>query len=117
MKRAWNAVQAGEFRSLTRAPAAPIPDPEPELVVKEASTSRPAQHQSWQTTDTVIPVLGCHGWAGATTVAVALAAVATAPARVVETCGVAASGLTACATAELGVTSEGGRGEPLSQPG
>ncbi|MBW8174040.1 hypothetical protein K0651_13370 [Ornithinimicrobium sp. Arc0846-15] len=102
LKRAWNAVQAGEFRCPTRVPA-----PEPEMAVKAASAGRPIQHESWQPTDTVIPVLGCHGWAGATTVAVALATVATAPARVVETCGVAASGLTACATAELGVSSEG----------
>ena len=54
----------------------------------------------------VVLVCGCGGSAGATTVALALATVA-GRARVVETCGAAASGLAYTATAELGTAEHG----------
>lgn len=54
----------------------------------------------------VIVVVGCHGGAGASTVALGLAEAA-GDARVVECCTAAASGLAAAPYAELGVTGDG----------
>ena len=63
----------------------------------------------------VLPVVGCAGSCGASTVALALATVAGGAARVLECCPPAASGLAAASTAELGAGpggwSEGDRGE------
>jgi len=54
-------------------------------------------------TEDVLPVIGCVGQAGASTLALAIATVAS-PARVLECCTATASGLGAAATAELGTT-------------
>jgi hypothetical protein len=96
LRRAWAAVQAGEFR------AGGVPD--------RHRPSRPAPSASRWTPSSgerVLPVIGCTGSCGATTVAVALATAAEGSARVLE-CGPAtATGLAAASTAELGVTDAG----------
>jgi hypothetical protein len=71
----------------------------------------------------VLPVIGCAGSVGATTLALSLAtAGANAGARVIECCTVTASGLAPASTAELGQHPSGGwlqgtRGEVLLERG
>lgn len=95
LKAAWSAVQAGRFRAGAarelRAPAVP-----------------PAGNR-WQPGpgERVLPVLGCAGSCGASTIALALAGAAALPARVVECSSLTASGLGAASTAELGVHESG----------
>ena len=90
LRRAWHALQDGQFR--TRAPRPP----------QAPSARRPEVPASaWKPTEPVLPVIGCVGQAGATTAAVALATVVGA-ARVLECCTATSSGLTAAPTAELG---------------
>jgi hypothetical protein len=97
LKRAWCAVQAGRFRSGAthdmRQPAAP-----------------PAG-KGWEPGpgERVLPVIGCAGSCGASTIALALADASAAPARVVECSSVTASGLAAASTAELGLHESGWR--------
>ena len=91
LKRAWQAVQAGDFRSHRGTPPP----------TAQRSTT-PAEH-SWEPDEAVLPVIGCAGSVGATTLALSLATAATAgAARVVECCTVTASGLAPASTAELG---------------
>lgn len=89
LRRAWHAVQDGQFR--TREPLSVRP-PQPRA---QTATGE------WITSEPVLPVLGCAGQSGTTTVALALATVS-GSARVVECCTATASGLAAAATAELG---------------
>ncbi|WP_404388830.1 hypothetical protein [Humibacillus xanthopallidus] len=91
LKRAWMAVQAGQFRSGGRRRS----------TSPGCARSRP--EGVWEPTEPVLPVVGCHGGAGATTLAVALAT-ASGVARVIECATATASGLAATATAELGHT-------------
>ena len=98
LRLAWRAVQAGQFR---RRP------PESAAQLTGANPAR-ASHllgQAWEPTEAVLPVLGCAGSVGASTLALALAIAAIdaiGPARVVECCTATASGLAAASTAELG---------------
>ena len=93
LKAAWIAVQAGRFRTGTGAttdlhqPASPPVD----------NRWEPGQGEQ------VLPVIGCAGSCGATTISLALAGAAAMPARVVECSSVTASGLAAASTAELGL--------------
>lgn len=57
-------------------------------------------------TEQIVVVVGCHGGAGASTVALGLAGAA-GDARVVECCTAAASGLAAASSAELGAMGDG----------
>jgi len=102
LQRAWEAVQAGRFRTGSRLAAG-----------RETTTpSRAAAGRTatgWFPAETVIPVIGAGGGVGATTLALALAAASTTPARVVECCSASASGLAAASTAELGATDTGWR--------
>lgn len=92
LKRAWQAVQTGQFRTDTsRRSTAP-------------RKGRPGP--TWEPDEDVLPVIGCGGNAGASTVALAIATVADS-ARVVECCTVTATGLAAAATAELGRVGSG----------
>lgn len=92
LKRAWNALSAGEFRT---GPGA----------------SRRPRGRGTGATDTWAPasgehtiaVLGCAGSVGASTVALAAGLAAGSPVRVIECCSVTASGLAAASTAELGL--------------
>jgi hypothetical protein len=94
LQRAWRAVQAGQFRS-------PNPAGQRSRPTQEAATT-------WAPTGTVLPVIGCIGQAGASTVALALASAA-GTGRVVECCSATRTGLTTAVTAELGHTATGWR--------
>lgn len=89
LRRAWHALQQGQFRARPTAPPRPDHDAEGGCAPR------------WDPAEPVLPVVGCIGQAGATTLALAIATVAEAT-RLIE-CGTAtASGLAAAATAELG---------------
>ncbi len=92
LRRAWLAVQAGEFRlqQTTRRRSA-----RPDAEVSGSSWTPVAVER-------VVPVVGSAGSCGATTVALALATAVDGPARVVECAPVSATGLAAASTAELG---------------
>lgn len=98
LKRAWHAVQAGQFRRANRTgPATKQPDIERE----GAGVWEPSDGEH------IVALLGAAGSAGTSTVALALALAAERPARVVE-CGPAiASGLASASTAELGTDNTG----------
>lgn len=92
LQRAWLAVKDGRFRI--------------------GGTDLPPRGggragANWTPGAPVLPVLGCHGSAGATTVAVAVATALEVPVRVVEASAAGSSGLTGFATAELGETGSG----------
>lgn len=100
LQRAWEAVKSGRFRSNVR-PA-----------ILSSTTTRAAAATSageWFPAETVIPIIGAGGSAGATTLALALASASSVPARVVECCSASASGLASASTAELGPTGSGWR--------
>ena len=90
LRRAWLAVQAGDFRRPTKARSAPAAPARTGTVWTPASVER------------VVPVVGAAGWSGATTVALALATAVGGRARLVECCSASQSGLAAASTAELG---------------
>lgn len=107
LKRAWQAVAAGDFRSRTGGSPRPT-----------AHSSRGAVEHAWEPDEAVLPVIGCAGSVGTTTLALSLATASTAgAARVVECCTVTASGLAPASTAELGQHPtgwlQGTRGEVL----
>lgn len=88
LKAAWLALEAGALAS---------PD--------GVSLPRPAASSTIWTPSSgewVLPVIGCGGSVGASTVAVAIATAAEVPARVVECCAPMDSGLAAASVAELG---------------
>lgn len=87
--RAWSALQDGQFRA--RAVGHPRRQP----------TSPRQAHEAWASEEPTVPVIGCAGGVGASTLAVALATAAS-PARVLECCTATATGLATAATAELG---------------
>lgn len=94
LKRAWHALNAGEFRTGPGAGKGP----RGRGVTAEDSWS-PADGEH------TIAVIGCAGSVGASTVALAAGLAAAAPVRVIECCSVTASGLAAASTAELGLHS------------
>ncbi|WP_109472416.1 hypothetical protein [Ornithinimicrobium cavernae] len=93
LQRAWRAVQAGDFRHHGA--------PGPRRPARGTATTE------WVPEHPVLPVLGCHGGAGTTTLAVALATASDVPARVVEASSLLATGLAGCATAEFGRSGPG----------
>jgi hypothetical protein len=97
LKRAWIAVQSGRFRTGTGATRDLREPPSP-----------PAGNP-WEPGpgEQVLPVIGCAGSCGATTISLALAGAAAMPARVVECSTAGASGLAAASTAELGLHESG----------
>jgi hypothetical protein len=97
LKRAWNAVQAGRFRTGTGATRDLHQPPSPPA----GKAWEPGQGER------VLPVIGCAGSCGATTVSLALAGAAAMPARVVECSTAGASGLAAASTTELGLHESG----------
>lgn len=103
LKRAWAAVQDGQFRH----GAASIKPPAAATVTARG----PAAAGEWITAagGSVLPVVGCSGSVGATTIALAIAVASPRPTRVVECCSVTASGLAAASNAELGLHPSGWR--------
>jgi len=97
LKAAWIAVQAGRFRTGTGATRDPVEPASPPA----GNPWEPGQGEQ------VLPVIGCAGSCGATTISLALAGVAAMPARVVECSTAGASGLAAASTAELGLHASG----------
>lgn len=97
LRRAWRAVQAGDFRRQG-----------PRGATRSGATAKTGG-AGWAPAagERVVPVIGAAGSLGASTLAVALALAARCPARVVECCSAAASGLAAASTAELGVHATG----------
>ncbi len=96
LRRAWLAVQAGDFSRSGYKQRAVAP-------------ALPATAVEWTPApdEFVIPVVGAAGSCGATTVALALATSVEGPARVVECASASASGLAAASTAELGADGHG----------
>lgn len=102
LKRAWEAIQCGRFR--TDAPK----ETSTVAAKPESNRSRTERATSWGPDESVLPVIGCLGGAGATTTALAIATAATEGAsRLVECCTATASGLPAASGAELGTTRDG----------
>lgn len=87
LKRAWQAVRAGDFRATSR-----------DHRVGAAAADRWNPERG----ELTLPVLGCAGSVGATTLALAVGSAAVRPVRVVECGSVTTSGLAAASTAELG---------------
>lgn len=96
LQRAWRAVEAGQFTTMAHGTRTP-----------RQGTSAADTSSAWSPGAPVLPVLGCHGAAGATTVAVAVASAVEQPVRLVEAAPPGCSGLTGCATAELGQSPSG----------
>ncbi|PWN04368.1 hypothetical protein DJ010_01630 [Nocardioides silvaticus] len=92
LKRAWQALNAGEFRTGPGAGKGP----------RGRGT---AAEDDWSPAagEHTIAVIGSAGSVGASTVALATGLAAAAPVRVIECCSVTASGLAAASTAELGL--------------
>ncbi|WP_183097407.1 hypothetical protein [Nocardioides pelophilus] len=92
LKRAWQALNAGESRTGPGAGKGP----------RGRGT---AAEENWSPADGehTIAVIGSAGAVGASTVALATGLAAAAPVRVIECCSVTASGLAAASTAELGL--------------
>lgn len=96
LRRAWLAVQAGDFRHARPKQRAVAP-------------ASPGAAMEWTSAsdELVIPVVGSSGSCGATTVALALATAVKGTARVVECTSASLSGLAAASTAELGADGHG----------
>ena len=92
LKRAWDAVNAGEFRTGAGAGKGP-----------RGRGTAAADDWSPAAGEHTIAVIGSAGSVGASTVALAAGLAAAAPVRVIECCSVTASGLAAASTAELGL--------------
>jgi len=92
LKRAWDAVNAGEFRAGAGAGKGP-----------RGRGTAAADDWSPAAGEHTIAVIGCAGSVGASTIALAAGLAAAAPVRVIECCSVTASGLAAASTAELGL--------------
>jgi len=101
LRRAWAAVQAGDFRAAPGRPTGVTRRPSTRTPPEVASSWTPSPRER------VLPVAGCAGSSGATIWAVALATGAAGPARVIECASVTASGLVAASTTELGVDDHG----------
>ncbi|RYV51005.1 hypothetical protein [Pengzhenrongella frigida] len=97
LRRAWCAVQEGQFL---------LPRPTERETVPRPTAPAVADDRTWHPGETVLPVVGCLPQAGATSLALAIAT-HEAPARVIECSPPTASGLAGAATAELGTTSSG----------
>jgi hypothetical protein len=100
LRRAWRAVQAGEFRATGPSDSTRRRPPRPDSTQARIVWTPPVGER-------VLPVVGCAGSCGATVLAVALASAAEGSARVVECASATATGLAAACAAELGATSDG----------
>lgn len=96
LRRAWLAVQAGDFRQSGHKQRAVAP-----ASLAASVEWTPASDEL------AIPVVGAAGSCGATTVALAMATAVDGRARVVECASASLSGLAAASTAELGADDHG----------
>ena len=96
LQRAWRAVQAGNFRQESPVAAAKA------RAVPNSPTWAPGNAEQ------ALPVVGCSGASGASTIALAVASAAGGSARILE-CRGTTSGLAAASTAELGLHPSGWR--------
>lgn len=92
LKRAWQSLNAGEFRTGTAAGRG-----------TRGRGTAAETHWSPAEGEHTIAVVGSAGSVGASTIALATGLAAAAPVRVIECCSVTASGLAAASTAELGL--------------
>jgi hypothetical protein len=99
LRRAWTAVQAGDFRNGTAGGAARSRRP----------TARVGAEWIPAAGERTIAVLGAAGTVGTSTVALALGVAAPDPVRVIECCSADASSMAAASTAELGLHPSGWR--------
>jgi len=97
LRRAWHAVEEGQFLSPRPMGRGTMPRPTEPAV---------ADARSWRPGETVLPVVGCLPQAGATSLALAIAT-HDSPARVIECSSPTTSGLVGAATAELGTSPSG----------
>jgi hypothetical protein len=97
LRRAWRAVQEGQFLASEAVDRRHVPRP-----VEPAA----AGDRAWRPGESVLPVVGAVPQAGATSLALAIATHAS-PARLIECGPPIASGLAGAATAELGTTTSG----------
>ena len=93
LQRAIQALDAGEFR---RSPSVRT------SVTRTGTSTEVGQAWTPGPAELVVPVLGCAGQDGATTLALAIAGAAAVPARVVECAPAPLSGLAVASDAELG---------------
>lgn len=103
LRRAWLAVQAGDFRHTAQPRSVASMSP----TLAECRTHTPAEWWTPASGELVVPVVGAAGTCGATTVALALATAVEGRARVVECASASLSGLAAASTAELGADGHG----------
>ncbi|GGB21873.1 hypothetical protein GCM10011492_09710 [Flexivirga endophytica] len=106
LKRAWQAVAAGEFRRghLVRSePQGPGPGPNTKPTPTAASTLQ-GSCSTWEAPpgETILPVLPCTDSLTAAAVALAIATASGTPARVIECGSSTGSDLAGASTAELG---------------
>jgi hypothetical protein len=96
LQRAWRAVQSGSFQQ--------------EWPVAAARADAVPNSPTWApgNAEQILPVVGCSGASGASTIALALASAAVRSARILE-CRGTTSGLAAASTAELGPHPSGWR--------
>ena len=108
LRRAWTAVQAGDFRQARDRDATPPRTAAPGFASSDTVGGGASVLWAPNPGERVVPVIGSAGSVGASTVALAIATVAVAAAsdavrcRVVECCSATSSGLAAATTAELG---------------
>ena len=106
LRRAWIAVQAGDFRHPTHR-THPRQPTQPALPQRSAAEVGTAQVWAPAPGEVVVPVVGATGSCGATTLSLALATAAGRVARVVECASASTSGLVAASSTELGTDDHG----------
>ncbi|WP_131104431.1 hypothetical protein [Ornithinimicrobium sufpigmenti] len=106
LRAAWHAAADGCFRHvITTAGSTPPWPSNPQALIEPYEPG--GENGTGWCPPVLITVLGCHGSAGASTVALAMATAAGRPVRVVDAAGAGSSGLSGAATAELGPVGAG----------
>ncbi|MGD8202177.1 hypothetical protein ACQE98_16180 [Ornithinimicrobium sp. W1679] len=106
LRAAWHAVADGHFRHATTPTRSTRPGPPDPAGLDRPGDPERVGGSVW-CPPVLVTVLGCHGSAGASALALAVATAAQGPVRVVDAAGPGRSGLSGAATAELGPTGTG----------